>query len=70
MIRKWSGHLGSPAYPSGALIEYVRIGGKLNFIEHAVLDSAWGCIRGTGETKGLLFHQALVREDRGDSVGS
>ena len=34
------------------------------------LDSAWGYIRGTGETKGLLFHQALVREDRGDSVGN
>lgn len=28
------------------------------------LESAWGCIKGSGETKGLLFHQALVREDR------
>lgn len=32
--RKWSGHLGSPASPYGALIEYVRIRGKLNFNEH------------------------------------
>ena len=28
------------------------------------LESAWGGIKGSGETKGLLFHQALVREDR------
>ena len=34
------------------------------------LESAWGCIKGSRETKGLLFHQALVREDREESVGS
>lgn len=52
--RKWSGHLGS-AYPDGALIEYVKRRGSLSCSEHDLFGVSMGCIKGGGETKGLLF---------------
>ena len=53
--RKWSGHLGSPAYPSGALIEYVRIGGKLNFSEHELFGLSMGVHQRYWWNKGITF---------------
>lgn len=53
--RKWSGHLGSPAYPYGTLIEYVRIRGKLNFSEHELFGVSMGVHQRWWWNKGITF---------------
>lgn len=67
--RKWSGHLGSPAYPYGALTKYVEIRGKLNFSEHELFGVSMRGQQRWWWNKGVTFPPSpCKREQRVDRV--